>query len=318
MDHVLVTVEGRNIDVPQLLNPGAKSFTVDIPVKPEYAPNFFVGASAFINGEMHQGSKSIAVPATDRKLQVEIQPAKDQYKPGESAQYSVTTKDVDGHPVAAEISLGVVDEAIYVIAPDQTPPMMSFFYGRIYNSVNTKTSLAYFFSGQAGTRRMMLTTLRPATALAQLKPERLLQPKVRKAFPDTAFWAANLTTDATGKATARFDFPDSLTTWRATARAITSDTRVGSAYQKTIVRKNLMLRLVVPRFFTQGDEVTISAIVHNYLKDAKTARVSLDLQGLDVVTGSQQDVNIPSPAMPKSTGASARATWPTSPSRAKR
>src|SRR5205814_982998 len=133
------------------------------------------------------------------------------------------------------------------------------------------------------------TALRPATALAQLKPERLVQPKVRKAYPDTAFWIANLTTDSNGRGSARFDFPDSLTTWRATARAITADTRVGNATQKTIVRKNLMLRLATPRFFTQGDEVVISAIVHNYLATAKTARVSLDLPGLQA-----QDVTIPS------------------------
>ena len=196
--------------------------------------------------------------------------------------------------MSAELSLGVVDEAIYAIQRDQSQDMMGFFYGRRYNSVQTESSLSYYFSGAAGTRRMQLARLRPSTALAQLKPERLLQPKIRKAFPDTAFWVANLTTDASGKATARFDYPDSLTTWRATARAVTKDTMVGSAVEKTVVRKNLMLRLAVPRFFTQGDEVVISAIVHNYLKDTKTARVSLDLQGLDVVSGSQQDVTIPS------------------------
>ncbi len=294
MDHVFLTVEGRNIDVPQVLHPGANSFTIDVPVKAEYQPNFYVSAAAFIDGEMHQGSKSLSVPATDRQIHVEIQPAKDQYKPGESAQYNVTTKDVNGKPVAAELSLGVVDEAIYAIQPDQTPDMAGFFYGHLYNFVNTDTSLAYFFSGAAGTRRMMLSQLRPPTALAQLKPERLVQPQIRKAFLDTAYWLPNLTTDAGGHGTARFAFPDSLTTWRATARAITADTRVGSATQKTIVRKNLMVRLAVPRFFTQGDEVVISAIVHNYLQTTKTARVSLDLQGLDVLTGAQQDVTIPS------------------------
>jgi len=38
---------------------------------------------------------------------------------------------------------------------------------------------------------------------------------------------------------------------------VTADTRVGSATSKTIVRKNLILRLAVPRFFVQGDEVVI-------------------------------------------------------------
>ena len=112
-----------------------------------------------------------------------------------------------------------------------------------------------------------------------------MQPKIRKAFPDTAFWAADLVTDAAGKAHAKVEFPDSLTTWRATARGVTADTRVGGAITKTIVRKNLILRLAVPRFFVQGDEVMISALVHNYLANEKTARVSLDVKGLDVLDG---------------------------------
>ncbi len=60
---------------------------------------------------------------------------------------------------------------------------------------------------------------------------------------------------------------------------------MGGATLKTIVRKNLILRLAVPRFFVQGDEVVISALVHNYLTTEKTARVSLDVKGLDVLEG---------------------------------
>ena len=121
-----------------------------------------------------------------------------------------------------------------------------------------------------------------------------MQPKIRKAFPDTAFWAADLVTDAAGHAQAKVDFPDSLTTWRATARGVTPDTKVGAATLKTIVRKNLILRLAVPRFFVQGDEVVISALVHNYLANAKTARVSLDVKGLDMLDGATKDVEVPS------------------------
>jgi hypothetical protein len=103
-----------------------------------------------------------------------------------------------------------------------------------------------------------------------------------------------LVTDGSGKAQAKIEFPDSLTTWRATARAITADTRVGAVVAKTIVRKNLILRLAVPRFFVQGDEITISALVHNYLTTEKKVRVSLDLKGLDVLDGAARDVQVQS------------------------
>src|SRR5581483_6479042 len=35
-------------------------------------------------------------------------------------------------------------------------------------------------------------------------------------------------------------------------------------------------------------------LVHNYLQDSKTARVSLDLKGLDVLEGATKDIQIPS------------------------
>ena len=124
-----------------------------------------------------------------------------------------------------------------------------------------------------------------ARDLAQLKPANLVQPQIRKNFPDTAYWLADIHTDATGRAQTSFAYPDSLTTWRATVRGVTPDTKVGSAINRVIVRKNLLVRLAVPRFFRQGDEVVVSAIVQNYLPEAKTAHVSLDLKGLDVIEG---------------------------------
>jgi uncharacterized protein YfaS (alpha-2-macroglobulin family) len=186
----------------------------------------------------------------------------------------------------------VVDEAIYAIRRDTTESPLAFFFGKDWNRVVTEDSMNYYFNGEAGKRRMRLAELRPASRLAQLKPDRMVLPKVRKAFPDTAFWGPDLTTDSAGRAEATVEFPDSLTTWRATTRAFTTDTKVGESKVKTIVRKNLILRLAVPRFFVQGDEVTISAIVHNYLASAKTARVSVNVKGLDVLDGATREVAI--------------------------
>src|SRR5207248_11674967 len=102
-------------------------------------------------------------------------------------------------------------------------------------------------------------------------------------FPDTMFWTADLRTDAPGHAQAAVTFPDALTMCRATARGITADSKVGSAIERSIVRKNLILRLSVPRFFREGDEVTVSALVENYLTNGKNVKVSLDVQRLEMV-----------------------------------
>jgi uncharacterized protein YfaS (alpha-2-macroglobulin family) len=292
--HLWVTVEGRTVSSSQFITARGPSASIEIPVLAEYAPNFFVTAACVRQGQLYLGTRSIRAPALEQTLAVELRSSKDIFKPGETGQFTLEAKDYQGRPVAAEFSLGVVDEAIYAVRNETVPELSQFFYGRIYNRVHTDSSLSYYFSGEAGRRRMELAARRRGRPLAQLKPERFVMPKVRKAFPDTIYWIADLRTDASGRAQVRVSFPDALTTWRATARGVTEDTKVGSARHKTQVRKNLVLRLTAPRFFTEGDEMTISAIVHNYLASDKTVRVSLETQGLEILEGGTRDIAVAS------------------------
>ena len=65
-----------------------------------------------------------------------------------------------------------------------------------------------------------------------------------------------------------------MTTWRLTARGATADTRVGQAMARTTVTKDLIVRVITPRFLTEGDEVTTPVIAHNYLTGERTVDVA--------------------------------------------
>jgi uncharacterized protein YfaS (alpha-2-macroglobulin family) len=164
---------------------------VEVPVRPDYAPNFFLSAAFVHEGKLYQGSKSVAVPAVEQQLKVDVTPSKAEFKPGEAAVYTITARDYANKPVSAEFSLGVVDEAIYSVRPDAVQDIFKFFFGKTYNRISTSSSLSYYFQGESGKKQMQLTQMRNRRYLAQLKPEALVQPKVRKAFPDTALWLAN-------------------------------------------------------------------------------------------------------------------------------
>ncbi len=296
---VLVTTEGNGLYSGQVSKSSGGSIAVDVPIKPEYAPNFYVGAVFIRGNKMYEGSKSLSVPPTAHQMNVQLVPSKPQYQPGEAASYTIKASDSSGKPVAAEFSLGVVDEAIYAIKPETAGSIVNAFYGRVYSQVSTESSLTYYFNGQAGKRKMQLASVRPTKGLAQLKPERLVQPKIRKAFPDTAYWVADVNTGSSGQATVKFNYPDAITSWRATTRGVTENTMVGSAVTNAIVRKNIMVRLVVPRFFRRGDEITLSTIVQNYLPTDKTAQVSMQFEGLQVLEGAQQNINVPTRGLVK-------------------
>jgi alpha-2-macroglobulin len=289
---LLVTTEGRTIQTKQVIKGTGPQVMVNIPIQNENQPNVFVSVAFVRDDTLYAGSKNLKVPADDQKLSVTVEPSQPQFTPGSAASYNITAHDASGKPVAGEFSIGVVDEAIYSIEPDNLQDIHSFFYGTVGNHVSTESSLTFYFTGEAGTKPMILASDFGAKhpRLAQLKPsEPLVQPKIRKLFPDTALWLAEVRTDQNGKAQANLTFPDSLTTWRTTVRGATVDTKVGSAVNRVIVRKNVMVRLAVPRFFRQGDDVTVSTIVHNYLPDSKNAQMSLDVKGLNIQeTGSRQ------------------------------
>ncbi|MCP5109920.1 MAG: alpha-2-macroglobulin, partial [bacterium] len=295
-----VTAEGREVSHTQFVKASGPTVTVEVPIRAEYAPNFYLTALFLKEHQLFQGSKSIKVPVTEQKLDVEVAASKDEFQPGETGTFTITAKDHQGRPVAAEFSIGVVDEAIYAVRNEAVRNIVSFFYGRTYNRVSSNSSLSFYFRGEAGDRSMRLARRNDAGGAgimgeaAQLKPASLVQPKVRKAFPDTIHWLADLKTDAqSGRATTRVTFPDALTRFRATARGITRDTKVGGSRGYTIVRKNLVMSLSHPRFFTEGDEVTVRAIVRNYLDTEKTARVSLETEGLEIIDGETVDVTVP-------------------------
>jgi uncharacterized protein YfaS (alpha-2-macroglobulin family) len=102
---------------------------------------------------------------------------------------------------------------------------------------------------------------------------------VRTQFADTALWRGDIVTDKDGTATIELTMPENLTTWKARAWAMGHGTRVGEASAEAITTKDLLVRLITPRFAVQKDEFTISAIVMNRLDNKKTVKVSLDLAG---------------------------------------
>jgi uncharacterized protein YfaS (alpha-2-macroglobulin family) len=295
--HALVIATGYTVEFRKVLFSSGKALTFDLPITADAQPNLSVTATFIRNDQLYQAYLSVRVPPVQQQLQIDITPAAQVFQPQQTASYDVFARDWQGKPVSADFSFGVVDEAIYSLYPDSSGDMVKKLYPDRYSYASVESSLQYYFSGRAGLKSPMLAqrASRYRPQLAQVKPGNdVVQPRVRKAFPDTAFWSPSIHTDAGGHARVTLTFPDSLTTWRTTVHAITLDSRAGSAINRVLVRKNIIVRMGTPRFLRQGDEVTIPVIVHNYLDQAKQVQLSLEIHGLDLVSGAAQSVMVPS------------------------
>ena len=119
---------------------------------------------------------------------------------------------------------------------------------------------------------------RKAAAAPQSQATQPVQ--VRSDFSTTILWTPDVITGEDGKAIIPVTFNDTLTTWRATARAITSDDHFGQGTTSVITNQPLMVRLQSPRFFLTGDTVTVSAVVNNNTGRALRTSVELLASGL--------------------------------------
>ncbi len=267
----LVTVEGDRLYEQQTVELKSQSAMVKIPVRAEYTPNFYISVCYVRNKNLATQEKRVKVSIESRAVNVKIEPNKKRYLPGEEATYKIVTTSGDGQPVSANVSLGVVDEAIYAIREESTTPILSYFYSRKPNRVNTNFSFPEIYLSD------------PDKAGDLSKMPRQEGVRLRRRFEDTATWQPSVITGPTGEATVKFQMPDNLTTWRATARAITEDTRCGQSTDTVLAQQDMLVRLQTPRFLVQGDETTISATVHNYTgsRDRVSVRLSAPMLRID-------------------------------------
>ena len=115
---MLVTTEGQQVYTWSVHAAPGDSLTVDVPIEERFEPNFSINVAFVKSEQLIEGSKNISVPAVEKVLKVTVETDKPQYRPGDRVTYTLTAQDSEGHPVSAELSLGVVDEAIYAVRPD--------------------------------------------------------------------------------------------------------------------------------------------------------------------------------------------------------
>lgn len=266
-----VTVEADRVYSSRMVELRSGVTRVEIPVTKECLPNAFVSVSYVRDRKFMESTRRLGVDLGINRLQVEIEADKSSYRPGDRATYEVSTRDESGRPVSAEVAFGVVDEAIYALAADRTN-VAGTFYPKRYNSVSTDYSFAdlYLDGGDKAPSDI----------------------QIRSKFEDTAFWAPSVVTDSNGRAQISFILPDNLTTWRATATAITASTQVGSSTQKVRAAKPLMLRILTRAYYVQRDSQRLLAMVTNDSSSEASVEVEMEATGATIRGEKRRTVHI--------------------------
>ena len=357
--YVLFSVDASDMLSYQLIHLTGDVKLIELPIKEKHVPNFFLNAILVGDRQVFVDTKEVVVPPVKNFLTVNVASDLNQYRPQEEGVFTITTRDSDDKPVAAEVAFGLVDESVYYIQNDYAIDPRQFFFGtkrarndNIRSTFNQKSYIqlvewehrfiddrergrlakdASMFGADkrdesdydtlaepagmaendrsrrvlrmsSGYTRFGLSSASAAMPMAPLglkakasadnappmakgeaeggEQEPAVQ--VRSDFRSTILWQPDVKTGPDGQATVKVKYPDSLTGWKATARAVTEDNQFGIAETHTRTKQPLIARLQAPRFFVVGDVVTISAVINNYTDKALDIATRLEASGLDI------------------------------------
>ncbi len=308
---------------------------VQLERRPEYVPNVYLEAGSVHGREFFAAFEELRLPPTEHTLQLTLRSGAETYAPGAEGTVELEVKDPAGNPVQGEFAVAVTDEAISYIQKDYAGDPVEFFFGRnrhVSSSITSSISTSPFYVKREGIldlltkekesesaiaggslmREMAMSDMSafgsPAVEEAGLPAEEPVsaQPavEVRTNFSSTAFWNPGVVTDEKGRASLKFRYPDSLTTWRILARGATKGAEFGEALASTRTTKPLIARLQTPRFLVSGDRVDVTGVINNRTDKLLDARVELFAEGLEGTPKAQR--------LRVEAGRDAKAMWPLS------
>lgn len=287
----------------RLITLESNSDVVEIPVSEALTPNVFVSivavqgadSSAGEFADIRLGITELVVPPQRLTLNVSLTPRDDILAPGETVTYDILVTDYAGQPVQAELSLALVDLAVLTLQEDNAPPIVEAFYPR--QPLRSRTGSGLFVTGEGLAVEIPQEQLGRGGGggggeVAQAARGLQEEDDVRRNFPDTAFWQADLTTDENGSATVDIPLPDSVTTWRLSSKAVTTDSLVGQTSVDIVATLPLLVRPVTPRFLTVNDQIQLGAIVNNNTSQSLDVEVTLDADGVSLDGDATQTVTV--------------------------
>ena len=117
---------------------------------------------------------------------------------------------------------------------------------------------------------------------------------LRQVFPETLYWNAEALTDENGRFTLDLPLADTVTAWRLTALASTRNGELGVTTYDLLVFQDFFAALDLPQTATQGQTITATVALYNFLPQAQTVHVEIAPAGwYDLVSAPQQTVALP-------------------------
>ncbi|MFA9379810.1 MAG: alpha-2-macroglobulin family protein, partial [Acetanaerobacterium sp.] len=216
-----------------------------------YLPNLTVVGAYFDGRHIYPVSScSVLYDPAEHELSLSVTPDRNTYRPGDKVSLDVAVTDASGAPVSTDISVSVVDEAVFALAGQNIDPL-----GTLYQSVYSYTLAAFTSYNQYAFDRFNDGGGKGGGGGGM---ETGGGDMPRGQFKDTAA-VLSATTDQDGRAALSFTLPDNLTSWRITGVTVTDDLCAGTARTNINTTIPLFVSPVYNTTYVEGDDIAFTA-----------------------------------------------------------
>ncbi|HSN91722.1 MAG TPA: MG2 domain-containing protein, partial [Anaeromyxobacteraceae bacterium] len=249
-----VTLSGTGLFETRLVEANGLSLVHRFPVERRFGSAVYASvAYPTAAGRWEERTVPFRIVPPERVLAVSVSPERPEAEPLGPQTLALRVTDHLGRGVRAQVSVGVVDKAIYALQGEFRPRILDFFYPLVRDNVATFTSAE--FQGYGYGEALARALARPGHAFAAVKPP------TRTREVDTAYWNPAIVTDEDGRATVTFALPTNQTLWTVTAVAVDASGRFGEGTGEFASRGGTLVVASLPRFLRAGDRAVGSVRV---------------------------------------------------------
>ncbi len=234
-----------------------QQWRADIPVREDYGPNITLSV-VYVKGRDYV-FQNLGLKVERPRIAIAVQADKPVYAPGDKVTLDLAALVGDKPAPGTLLTVGVVDEMIYVLQPEIAPDVFDFFFHPRRNNVRTSASLSFIGYDLARPPSKAAMPSRRQT------PERAIKilERPRREDKDTALWLPTVAVDANGHAKVSFMMPDSLTRWRITVRAAAPSGTVGQSVAYVRSDKDFYVKWTSPNWMREKDAPQASVAIFN-------------------------------------------------------
>jgi hypothetical protein len=286
---IWVTFEGTTIFDSKMVNVTGLTWIQKFPVERRFGSAVYASiAYPTRTGRWEERVVPFRILPSERTLSIAVRPSSVEAAPLGKQTIDLRVTDDKGRGKVAQVSVGVVDKAIYALQSEFRPQILSFFYPLVRDNVTSFYSAE--FQGYGYGEQLARAGRVHGVEFAAIKPPTKKHLDTEK---DTAYWNPSVTTDADGHASVTFDLPSNQTIWTITAVAADASGRFGEGTGEFATRGSLNLVSSLPQFMRAGDKADGSVRISRGQK-GDASNLKLELASLGSLTAASNTETIAS------------------------